>query len=203
MLFHRQQPRSQRGFTLPELMIVMAVIAVVTTAMFTFVSTSVRRYVALQGDSATFGQLATQAQRLAQVLRGATDISAVSADDITAYAYFFPNDTYVSLVHYYKNAAKTQLFADVTPMSANPPIGAPIPSKIKTYTIIDKLHTNGAVQTFTYLDSVGNPLTLPMSDLHTIKGIQISLAVPADAVSPNSSSTITLQVSLRNRKTNL
>lgn len=195
--------RKERGFTLPELVIVMAVIGVVIAALFTFVNTSVRRYVALQSESAAFGQLAKQTQRIAQVLRGATDITAASADDITAYAYFYPNDSYVSLIHYYKGANNTQILADVTPMTANPPIGTPITAQKRTYTIIDKFSSVAGVNTFTYLDSVGNPLTVPIADLHTIKGIKVSLSVPADNVVANSNSTVTLQVSLRNRKTNL
>jgi len=195
--------RKERGFTLPELVIVMAVIGVVIAALFTFVNTSVRRYVALQSESAAFGQLAKQTQRIAQVLRGATDITAASTDDITAYAYFYPNDSYVSLIHYYKSANNTQILADVTPMTANPPIGTPITAQKRTYTIIDKFSSVAGVNTFTYLDSVGNPLTVPIADLHTIKGIKVSLSVPADNVVANSNSTVTLQVSLRNRKTNL
>jgi prepilin-type N-terminal cleavage/methylation domain-containing protein len=195
--------RKESGFTLPELVIVMAVIAVVTAAMFTFVTTSLRRYVGLQGESSAFGQMAKESQRVAQVLRGTTDITTATADEITAYAYFFPNDAYVSLVHYYKNPAKTQLYAEVTPMTANPPTGSPITANKKTYTIIDKFHTVAGVQTFTYLDSLGNVLPLPIADLHTIKGIRVSLATPGDTIQTGSNNIITLQVSLRNRKTNL
>ncbi|HSX16903.1 MAG TPA: prepilin-type N-terminal cleavage/methylation domain-containing protein [Patescibacteria group bacterium] len=197
----RQQ--KEAGFTLPELVIVLVVIGVVTTTMFTFVTSSLKRYVALQAESSSFGQLAKQSQRLAQVLRGTTDITVANTEDITAYAYFYPNDAYVSLIHYYKNPANTQLFADVTPMTANPPIGTPINASKKTFTIIDNFYTVAGVQTFTYLDSVGNVLNTPISDLHTIKGIKVSLATPGDSVTKNSSDTIVLQVSLRNRKTNL
>lgn len=193
----------QRGYTLPELVVVIVVIGVVVAAMFTFVSTSVRRYVGLQGESAAFGQLAKQSQRIAQVLRGTTDVTTATADDVTVYAYFYPNDSYVSLVRYYKNTDKTKLLADVTPMTANPPIGTPITAKKQTYTIIDSFYTAPGVQTFTYLDAYGTTLALPISDLRTIKGVKISLAAPGDTIAKNSNNTITVQVSLRNRKTNL
>ena len=61
--------------------------------------------------------------RVATVLRGATDINSAASADITLYSYFYPTDTYVSLVHYYLQTSGkvTQLMADVTPLSANPP----------------------------------------------------------------------------------
>lgn len=194
---------SQQGFTVPELIVVMVVIGLVVASMFTFLTASMKRYMALQQDGTAFGSLAAETQRVAAVLRGLTDISSASSDDITAYAYFYPTDTYVSIVHYYKNAAKTQLLADVTPMTANPPIGTPITANKKTYTIIPTLYANASTATFTYLDSLGNTLVTPISDLHTIKGIKITLSAPADTITKDATTTMSLQISLRNRKTNL
>ena len=122
-------------------------------------------------------------------------------DEVTIYSYFFPTDTYVSLVHYYQNADSTILYADVTPMTSNPPIGTPINENKKTYTVINNLKLAPGVKLFEYLDSAGNALTLPISDLHTIKGVRVNLAVSNEASPTNQ--IMTVQVSLRNRKTNL
>lgn len=191
------------GFTIVEVIITLLLVSVVTTTMITFSNTSISQYLGLQQDGLAFGDVAAQTQRVATVLRGLTDISTATTDELTIYAYFFPSDTYVSQVRYYKAQSNTKLLADVTPMTANPPIGTLLTDQIKTYTVIDNLYTAGAVNTFVYLDSTGAALTQPITDLHTIKGIRVTLAVPSKAPSVNGSFSSSLQVTLRNRKTNL
>lgn len=194
---------SSDGFTIVELSMVMILIAIISTATYTFINTSTSQYLALQQDGIVFGDLAFQSQRIAQVVRGLTDISQASADEITMYAYFYPKDTYASLIRYYTDSTKTTLYADVTTMTANPPIGTPIASTKKTYTIISPFYASTGISTFTYLDSFGATLAMPITDLHTIKEIKITLAVPVKAPVVKGNDSISLLVSLRNRKTNL
>jgi prepilin-type N-terminal cleavage/methylation domain-containing protein len=191
------------GFTIVELSMVMILIAIISTATYTFINTSTSQYLALQQDGIVFGDLAFQSQRIAQVVRGLTDISQASADEITMYAYFYPKDSYASLVRYYSDSTKTNFYADVTTMTANPPIGTPIASTKKTYTIISPFYAPTGTSTFTYLDSFGATLAMPITDLHTIKEIKITLAVPVKAPVVKGNDSISLLVSLRNRKTNL
>ena len=193
----------QSGYTLVELLISMVVIGIISTTAFAFMSTSLNQYISLQQEGSALTSLAGQTERIAGVLRGITDISEVSSDDITCYAYFYPKDNFVSLIHYYKINGNTKLVADVTPMSANPPNGVLLNAQEKTFTIIDTFYQVGGINTFVYLDSAGNPLTLPISDLTTIKGIQVNLAVPGSTLKKNTNQTASVQVSLRNRKTNL
>jgi len=188
------------GFTLVELVIMMAVTGIIATTFYVFYNDSLSQYLSLQKDGSDFTDLATQSQRIASVLRGLTDITAESADDITCYAYFAPSDTYVSQIHYYKSADGTELLADVTPMTSNPPTGALILSQKKTFRIIPNFYQSPTLSTFTYLSDTGATLSLPIADEHSIKGIQINLAVQG---AHNSDQAITVQVSLRNRKTNL
>src|SRR5581483_3749292 len=115
--------RHSRGFTLVEVLVTMAVAAIISLTAFTVFSTLFNQYFGLQADGSEFTNLATESQRIANVLRGTTDIVSATSSDLTAYAYFSPNDTYVSQIHYYLNAGSTTLYADVTPMSANPPTG--------------------------------------------------------------------------------
>ena len=199
--------KNNLGFTVVELLIAISLAAVLSLVAIGFFSSSFNNYIKLSKDSTNLSEVASQTQRIARVLRGLTDISdASSPNEITVYAYFSPVDTYVSQVRYYKNAAGTVLYADVTPMTANPPIGTLITANKKTFTIISTFYTVSGTNLFTYLDAAGNALTNPVIDQHTIKGIRINLAVPTivGKANPNNSYTTTsLQVSLRNRKTNL
>ena len=199
----RSKWASKAGFTIVELLITMIIASLVSLTAYTVFNTLINQYFGLQQDGSEFTNLAVQSQRIANVLRGLTDITAESNTSLTAYAYFSPDDAYVSLVHYYLNANGTVLYADVTPMTANPPIGTPINSQMTTHTIIDNYHSLAGVNLFQYLDDSGTVLSLPISDEHSIKSIQINLVVPADHPTPNGNQELSLQISLRNRKTNL
>jgi hypothetical protein len=185
------------------MLIVIIVTTIVAMGAFTFFNNSIKQYFNLQQDGMYFGDMAMQSQRVSNVLRGLTDITTANADDLTVYAYFSPNDQYVSLVKYYKNAANNVLLADVTDMTADPPLGTSITSSLKIYTVIENFYSVSGLSLFEYLDSGGNNIPLPISDLHSIKGIRVNLAVPSQGPIANSKTIITSQVSLRNRKTNL
>ncbi len=196
----RQETRKlrQAGFTIVELVTVIALVGILVTTFYVIFNDNLSQYLALQKDGSDFTDLAYQSQRLGNVLRGITDITSESANDITCYAYFSPNDAYVSQIHYYKSG--TALMADVTPFSANPPNGTLITAKKRTFTIIQDFYQSPTLSTFVYLDSSGAPMTLPISDEHAINGIQVNLAAKG---AHNSDQSVSLQVSLRNRKINL
>lgn len=201
ILAHPKGKAKQGGYTLVELVVVMTLTLVLSVAFYSFFKTNLFTYLNLQKDASSFTGLAYQSQRLATVVRGATSIVSIADNDLVIYAYFYPSDVYVSIVHYYLNATSTILYADVTPMSANPPIGTPITASKKTYTIISNYKQIAGIKLFEYLDDTGTTMTLPIADLHTIKGITINLAVPTAIGGGNESTT--LQVNLRNRKNNL
>jgi prepilin-type N-terminal cleavage/methylation domain-containing protein len=203
MLFLSNKKLNVRGFTILELTVVIIIVGVVGTTAYGLFNNSFSQYLSLQKDGMQFGDMAIQSQRITNVLRGLTDITEATSDSLTVYGYFSPNDTYVSLIRYYKDGAKTALYADVTPMSANPPIGLPLTNQKKTYTVIENFINDENVKTFQYLNSASTVLSLPISDLHTIKGIKVTLAVPSYGPIANKSTSISTQVSLRNRKTNL
>jgi hypothetical protein len=184
-------------------MVAIAVISIISTTFFTFFNNSINQYLSLHRDSLAFADLATQSQRIGNVVRGITDITLANDNELTAYAYFAPSDTYVSVVHYYLTNSNTKLKADVTHMTANPPIGTPISSSLKTFKIIDSFYLPTGIKTFTYYDAANNALTPPIADQHTIKSIKISLAVPSKAPVASSNTTMIVEVSLRTRKTNL
>lgn len=204
-MLRREYPainRQQAGFTLVELLVSITLIAIIGTTFLIFFKSSLFNYLNLQNDATSFTQLDTQAARVSNVLRSATGVNSVSANDLVVYAYFYPSDTYVSLLHYYvvtTNGVK-QLKADLTPMSANPPIGTPITAQKRTFVVIDNLYLPTGTNMFDYLSSAGATLSLPITDLQTIKAIRVNLAA---RTSIGSNQAINVQVSLRNRKTNL
>ncbi len=203
MSYHKKSTDSQKGFSLIELLIAMTVLSVVGVIFLTFFVTTLRQYLGLQKDGSAFSDLTQQSQRITNVLRGATDVTEATSDSVTVYAYFFPNNNYVSLIRYYLNPARTTLYADVTPMTANPPDGVQDTARKKTYTVIPYFYQTGGVRLFEYQDNSGNNLAMPISNLNTIKGFRINLQTPSDGNVKNSFQTISTQVSIRNRKSNL
>jgi prepilin-type N-terminal cleavage/methylation domain-containing protein len=123
------------GFTLVELMVSIVIIAIIGTTFLVFFKSSLLNYLNLQSDAISMTQINTQAMRVATVMRGITNVTSASANDVVAYSYFYPSDAYVSVVHYYlqTSSGTTKLLADVTPMTSNPPIGTPISASQKTY----------------------------------------------------------------------
>ena len=175
--------------------------AIIIVSFGSFFLNYLKLYSKYQSDSLDFNQLASQSQRIADVLRGATDLITVQANTITAYAYFSPVDAYVSQVTYYKSANGKSLLADVTPMTANPPSGTLLTAQKKTYTIINNFYQPSGGVLFVYYDSTGTAMSLPITDEHTILQIQVNLA--AKATHTKNGQTLSTTVSLRNRKTNL
>jgi len=164
-------------------------------------SSSFDQYLNLQQSGTQFGGMALESEKVGAVLRGVTGINSATATDLQIYGYFSPNDTYVSLIHYYISG--TKLLCDVTHMTANPPIGTTIPSSKLTYTILSNYYPVNGVNLFNYLDDTGAVLPFPITDLNSINGITVTLSVPTNGPSGNSYSTLSTTVSLRNRKTNL
>ena len=194
---HLRYPLNTSGFTLVELLIVIAIVGFVWLAFSMFTNNYLLLYTQYEQDGLNFTELANQSQRVASVLRGLTDIVSESSNSLTVYAYFSPRDAYVSEVSYYLNTSGTELLATVTPMTANPPIGTLETSEATTYTIISHYYQAPGVSLFQYY-TAGTLLTLPISDEHSITAIQVNLAEPTAEKSPNGQSLATM-VSLRNR----
>ncbi len=184
-----------------ELLVVISLIGIIFATFSSFFTNYLILYSKYQQDSLNFGEMAQQSQRVAQVLRGVTDLVSESSNDLSAYAYFSPSDTYVSIVHYYLAQGGTKLMVDVTPMTANPPVGSPIAGQMKTYTVINNYYKAPGSSLFTYYDANGTVLAPPIGDEHSILQIQVNLSEPASHGSKSQSLSVT--VSLRNRKTNL
>lgn len=203
MLHHKSSAGhgDNSGFTLVELLVVISLIGITFVSFGSFFTNYLILYTKYQQDATNFTELSNQSQRIADVLRGLTDIVAESANSITVYAYFSPVDTYTSQVKYYLSADGKAVLVDVTPMTANPPIGTLITANTKTYTIITNLYQPAGTSLFAYYDASGTALTLPIADEHSIMDIQVNLAEAASH--SKNGQTLSITASLRNRKTNL
>lgn len=182
-------------------MVVFSLIVIIFVSFGTFFTNYLSLYFNYQKDANTFAELANQSTRISDVMRGITDITSETSNDLNAYAYFAPTDTYVSVVHYYLSGNGKAIMVDVTPMTANPPNGTPITASKKTYTIISDYYAQSGVNLFTYYDASGTALSTPVANQHTITEIGVNLSSPASHTSKGQQLAVT--VSLRNRKINL
>ena len=198
MLVHR----NSRGFTLVEMVVAMALISILSLTFLIVFKSTLLNYLGLQKQASSFGQLSTQADRVANVLRGAISVESAGDNDLTLYAYFYPSDQFVSLVRYYVGTAngQKQLYADLTPMTANPPLGTLDTTKKRTFVVIPNFYQPTGAKLFTYLNTGGAVLSTPVTDVSVVKTVQISLSTKLE---DGKAQTMNLQVLLRNRKNNL
>lgn len=187
---------NSKGFTLVELLISIILVVLLFISFGTFFINYMTLYYGLQTDASNSVQMAQEIERIASVLRGITDINSASANNLSCYGYFSPNDTYVSLIDYYVN--NNEVFVSVTPMTANPPGGTPLTSETKTYVILSNFYSPTGVGLFSYYDSSGNLLVPPISNQRSIGSIGINLSTPASHNSQGQQMSTT--VTLRNRR---
>lgn len=195
--------RNERGFTLNELIVVVLMSSILLVTLFSFTSTTINNFMRLQAEGLANSKLADGSFRVARVLRGANFIEAADTDTITAYAYFSPQDAYTSKIRYYLNGAQTQLLAEVTPMTADYPIGTLITAQQKTVVVVEGFFKRAGFPTFEYYNSTFVQLASPVADLQGIKNIKINLYAKLYASNSQEFTSSAITVNLRNRKTNL
>ena len=141
------------GFSLVEMLVVMSLIGILTVTFYTLFVTSFTGYLNLQKQSSSFTQATIHSSRVANVIRGLTDITIAKDSELEVFAYFYPSDAYVSKVRYYTTTVNgtQQLRADLTPMTADPPIGTPITAQMRTLTIIESFYNPVNTPLFTYI----------------------------------------------------
>jgi len=198
----RTWQREAIGFTVLEMVVVITLIGLLSTTFVVVFKSTIINYLGLQKQATSFGQLSTQANRIANVVRGATSVEVASDDELKVYAYFYPSDQFVSLVRYYAVSVdgSQQLYADLTPMTANPPTGTLDTNKKKSFLLINNFYKPAGQKLFSYYNAKNAQLATPVNDLSTVKTVQINLS---SAVEKGSPQTINLQVLLRNKKNNL
>lgn len=194
---------NSRGFTVSELIIVMMILSGLLITLFVFSSSAINSFMRLQADGLARSKLAEGSYRITKVVRGMNYIETAAADNLVGYAYFAPDDQYTSKISYYLNGAQNKLLADVTPMTADYPIGSTIPAQKKTVTVIDNFYKIAGQPTFKYYDANFQELSAPVSDRPAIKNISTTLFVKKYESNATDYVSTEVTVNLRNRKSNL
>lgn len=191
--------RSEGGYSLLELIIVMGLTAMLATPLVVFSYKGLTSYEFLQAQSNTSTELSTLSQRMAKVIRGATTIIDAQNNTLTIYGYFSPADTTVKKIRYYING--TNLNIGVTPPTGTAPN--------YTYNAADEVVTTtrvdlamGSTPMFTYYDDAGTQLPNGFANSQ-IKEIGIYVAANPRVKQLSVPVSLTTRVTLRNFKTNL
>ncbi len=191
-----------KGFTLFELIVVMMVSSFLLISLFGFTSRSINSFMKMQAEGLARSKLADGVFRVSQVLRSSNFVEEANADSFTAYAYFAPQDLYTSKIRYYLSPSQDQLLADVTPMTADYPVGTLLTGQQRTVVVIDKFYKRTSYPTFQYFTSTNTELSAPVSNMDSIDNITVNLYTKVyQATDEYKSSTLT--VNMRNRKSNL
>lgn len=199
----RKLHREQVGFTLPELILVIAMSSLLIVTLFIFTSNTVSSYMRMQAQGLAYSKATEGAFRISRVLRSANFVEEAEDDRFTAYTYFAPQDAYTSKITYYLNATQTQLLADVTAMTADYPVGTLIPSSTKTVVVVDQFLKRAGVPTFTYSTANHTDISTPVSDLQAIKNVSVNIYARLYESNDQKFASSSVSVNLRNRKTNL
>jgi type II secretory pathway pseudopilin PulG len=195
---------NEEGFTITELLVVIIASSILISTLFIFTANTINGFMRLQAEGLAHSKLADASFRVSRVLRGANYIESASDDGFSAYAYFSPQDQYTSKIVYVLSADQKQLLAEVTPMTADYPIGTLIPAQKKTVVVVDGFRKISGTPTFRYYTSTFSELNSPVTDLQSIKNISVNLfAKIYDSSNNDEYASSSVTVNLRNRKTNL
>lgn len=196
---------NQKGFTVTELIMVVATAALLVAALVGFFNGNINQYFKLQADGLAYSEITQNSQRIAKVIRGLKYIEAAEPDRLVGYSYFAPSEQYTSKITYELVDNSTKMQATVIPMTADYPLGSLISGQTRTVSVVNNFYKKTGVNTFEYLDASGNTMAFPIdsSMINSIKSVRIKLNVKG--YQTNSSNVISneLVVNLRNRKTNL
>ena len=191
--------RNNSGYSLLEMLIAISLVSILTLVVVNFFTTISRGYNYLQTESSAAVDLSNTMDRVAKVIRGATDVVDAQTNSLTIYGYFLPNDAVVDKIKYYVSG--TDLKVSVIPPTGSGPNYTYDPANEKIYTISRSIPV-GAPVVFTYYDDLGNQLTGSFATTQIKQvGIQITTNPNPKVLRKSLSSQTT--VTLRNKKTNL
>lgn len=196
-MLHRNS--SEAGYSLVELLVAMTLTSILAVPLVIFTYKGMTSYEVLQAQSNTSLELSSLSARIGKVVRGTTGVEAASANSLTIYGYFSPQDTVIKKIRYFISG--TNLNIGVTPPTGTAPNYTYSPAdEVVTTTRIDLAMGSNAM--FTYYDDLGNVLPNGFST-GQIKAIGIYVAANPRVKQLNVPLSVGTRVTLRNFKTNL
>lgn len=195
---------NNRGLTFVELIVVIVMSSFLAIIISTFIVRTFTIFFDLQTQGLAQSKVTDASFRISKVFRGITYIENAEANTITGYTYFAPNDQYTSKITYYLNSSTNKVMAEVTPMTADYPIGSLLNGEKRTVTIIDNYYPVNGLSLFQYYNANYDALSAPVTDKQSIKNITVNLQSGYNTNKNNGKYTSSsISVNLRNRKTNL
>lgn len=196
----------RRGFTLTEIVIVIAIIAVIIVAFGSF-GGDMFRYNRVVGNSITAQQDARQTLkqfsaelRSAEPSENGSFVIAETGENSFTFYSDTDKDGAAEQIKYYLSG--TDIMYSVVEPSGSPAVYTATP-KIKTMV---KSVANGATPIFTYYDSSYTGSSAPLSqpvDANNVRLVKINLLIDHDPSQPPDAIAVTTQVVVRNLKDNL
>lgn len=182
-----------------ELLIVALVIGTMTGVMYMFFGPTVNSFFKIQETAIDINDKTTTMYRVAQVLRTGTTISEATGSSLTIYAYFSPQDSVLSKVRYYYNAADKTLKVDRIRAVGAPPNYTYPAANTETSLLLNKIQLSDDV--FSYADANGGAGPFSLETYKDIKSIAVNFNSPGTYRAEKNQ--MKIDVELRNRKTNL
>ncbi len=198
--------RVNLGFTLIEMLLVVAIFGIISTAAYALISdyNKTSDYIAaqltLQSDGRnSLNQMVNDLRRANQGSNGAFAIDSANAVSLVFYSNI-DTDSYFEKVEYFIDG--TELRKSVTKPSGSPLVYNPAD---KTTVVLSVKIANGAAPIFSYYNDdyvgTGAALTLPV-DVTAIRFVKINLILDDNPSAPTSSLKMEAKAALRNLKDN-
>ncbi len=177
----------------------MGLIGIIVVSMAVVFNGTLQRMFRMNDEMGVVNDQVIASQRISQVIRSGTRITAAEDKKLTIYAYFSPQDATLSQVTYYYDTSTKKLKVDKIPASGSPPNYTYLDSNKKTLVLVDNYEQVGGM--FVYKDANGATGPFAADQLKDIKSITVT--IHSKARGNVSESQITNTILLRNRKVNL
>jgi len=189
---------TKSGFTLVEMIVVIALVSLLTVIVSTFLSQSIKSY-RLKSQSADLQEKAAHVMReFEQTARAASSVLTASETEFKFYRFFDLTSTYPTQVRYFLDGNKFKIGL-TEPEGTAPNITYPTGSEKITLIIEDVVNLDVL---FKYYNGNGELLIDPVDPVNA-KMVELTISLDQNPNAPPESVSETTKINLRNMKDNL